>query len=570
LRSVAASFLALAGNAAGQIVSAIIAGRMLSSAALSVIGVSLPVYYAYGALGAMAGIGATAVCSRLIGEREFMKARQAHTLSYVILILFAIGLTVPILMFTDPIVQFLGASPDIFEETRAYVRAISMGGIFIMMIYPSYNLLRLDGRNLAAAVSFIIMAALNILLDLVFLIGLKSGVSGIAVATVLSSGVAGMFGNILLLRKSENLRAVRPQAGSLRLIRNILWAGSPGAMEYACFLFCALFINNMLVAQFGSHAISVYKVVDSVNSFALVVIWSFSGALVAFAGVFLAEKDTVSVKQLLALAFKRGGPAVLAVTVFCIVFADRIAALFGIPDAATAEAVRIFAFSLPLSLLLNIIIYIHIANHRAALANTLLASKLFVWIAILAYPLSDAFGLAGVWHSFWMSEAITLLIVFLASLILRHRDKNIAPLFLFDVSAERRGSYKAFIVRPTSESISKCAADIVDFAEANALSLGEAMRISLALEELLVVIAENCKPEYVNVRILIHDGAIILSLRNTGAKFNPVEYAQNVGGDKKMDVMGVNMVLKLAVSVDYRSTFGVNNNTIVLEKGMSA
>jgi Na+-driven multidrug efflux pump len=546
-------------------VSAIIAGRLLTGAALSVIGVALPVYYAYAALGAMVGVGATAVCANLIGQREFAKVHQTYTLSYILLFLFAIALTLPILMFTDPVLRLLGATPDIFAETKEYVSALGAGGVLVMLVYPAYNLLRFDGRNFAAAAVFFMMAGLNILLDFVFLLGLKSGVSGIAVAMVLSSGAAGIFGNALLLKKSENLKIARPEPGSIGLARRVIWAGSPSAMEYLCFLLTALFINNILSSRFGSSALSVFKVVDSVDTFSLAVIWAIAGPLVTFAGVFLAERDTSSVKQLLTLAFKWGGPIVLAITVCCFVFSTRVAALFGVAGPAAQAAVRIFSLHLPMSLLLNIVIYLYMANHRAALANLIIASK-FILVVAFASPLTNTFGLTGVWHSFWISEVITILLICAVGMALCRKNKDLTRFFLIDLSAERQGAYKAFIVPATYESISECAAGILDFSEANALSAGEAMRISLALEELLVVITENCKPDHVNVRILIIGDTIIISLRNTGAKFNPVEYARNAEGDKEMDVMGINIILKLAVSVDYRNTFGVNNNIIVLRK----
>jgi anti-sigma regulatory factor (Ser/Thr protein kinase) len=313
--------------------------------------------------------------------------------------------------------------------------------------------------------------------------------------------------------------------------------------------------------------VSVFKVVDSVDTLSLAVIWAVAGPLVAFAGVFLAERDTASVKQLLTLALKWGGPAVLAITVCCITFSGQAAALFDVADPAAQAAIRIFALHLPMSLLLNIIIYIYMANHRAVLANLIIASRL-IWIVVCAYPLTNIFGITGVWHSFWISDTLTIILICALGIALRRKNRNLTRFFLIDVSAERQGAYKAFVVLPTSKSISECAAGISAFSEANMLSAGEAMRISLALEELLVVIAENCNPEYVNVRILIHDDTIIISLRNTGAKFNPVECARNAEGDKKLNVMGINIILKLAVSLDYRSTFGVNNNIIVLKKSV--
>jgi len=92
------------------------------------------------------------------------------------------------------------------------------------------------------------------------------------------------------------------------------------------------------------------------------------------------------------------------------------------------------------------------------------------------------------------------------------------------------------------------------------------MAISLAIEEMLVVIFENSQATSANVRVLYvpENKIIVLRVRNGGKLFCPVSFAEKAGPEAAMEVMGINMILKLALNVDYRSTFGVNNTTIII------
>jgi Na+-driven multidrug efflux pump len=557
-KSMFASVLGLVGSNAGQIVGTMIAGNRLSSESLSVIGLALPIYYAFCVLGAVIGVGGTVISSKRIGERNYEQAKGILTLCLLFTVLFGIVFGGIIFIFAEPLAIWLGATPAILPDVVAYIRIMAIGGLGIMLIYPPYNFLRLDGKNFAVPIVFFTVAIINIVLDFVLIETM--GVAGIALATVIASGAGGLLGTYLLLFKSQNFGFAKP--AEVKNVLDIFISGSPGAMEYFGILLCSLVLNKYLSDQFGSDALGMYKIVDSLNNVALCIIWGISGALVSFAGVFFAERDTQSLRQLLKLAFKRGLIATLLLTILCEIFAAQTATIFGTREAA--NAIRIFCLSLPMSMINNIIVYIYLSNKRVKLANILLLVKLFAGVVLFGILFSEVFGEIGIWHGFWTAELLTFICAIILSNLVRRKNNNLSPLFLINLSSEKNGAYTAFSVLNTNESISACTEGVSNFTEDNGISPKKTMQISLALEELLVVSNEHSKPSNTNVRILIYDDLIIIRLRCIGKKFNPLEYAQNYEDD--MDVMGIKMVLKFSISLDYQETFGVNNTTIVLEK----
>lgn len=577
-RYLISSMLAIFGNVLGQTVTVAIIGRALGPEDLSVIGVTLPIYYVYATAGALLGVGGTAVCARLTGARDYVGSRRAFTAVYILTILISAFLTTAILVFAKPVTALLGVSPDmaIYGKVLAYTRVLSIGGVFIMCIYPAFNLLRLDGRNRLVIAVFAVQAAVSILTAVLCLLVFRIGVTGAAVATVAGAGVAGVWGALLLIRGSRIFSLELPGIKSIlkKWFIEIVWAGSPSALENLCVLTRTVALNWIIVkVLMDMTAISSLKIIDSVNSVALVIIAGASGSLIPLAGVFHVEKDAKSVRQLLWLTFRWGGVMTAAFTALCIAFSTQVAGAFGLSGSLAALAVRLFAASLPLSLVNNVLVCLYQACHRTAAANILTLGRSLVWVVLPAFVLSKGMGATGIWHSFWIAEAAALVLAVPVSLLYRRKNKYLSSLFLLDAETETKGICQSFSVKSTPEAIAGSASGIVAFCEANDLLPKQVMAISLSIEEILMSIREHCfcgDDETASVRVLIYEEMAIMRIRNAGKPFNPIEYYENLRESQSAedmimsDGLGIKMILELAETVDYQSTFGVNNITVVL------
>ena len=191
-------------------------------------------------------------------------------------------------------------------------------------------------------------------------------------------------------------------------------------------------------------------------------------------------------------------------------------------------------------------------------------------LALLAAPFCRLFG---------VTDAAAL-----AVFLHRHTELR-GPLLL-----ERRyeaGRFIAFSVHSTPDEITDASARISSFCEENALAARQSMMIALSLEEMLVSIQEHCFPDdpsqSINVRILIApedesgERPVILRIRCSGVPFNPIDYyerrkAETAGQLDKLDALleglddslGIAMIVSAAHTVDYKTTFGINNLTVIL------
>lgn len=576
------SILAILFNATSQIVNNLVIGNAISSEKLSVTGLVLPIYYVFATLGNMMGIGGSILCSKLIGQGCFERCKHAFTVTYVFTVAVSMALGALTFLMLPQIIPLLGTPEALYHDVYQYAAVMCVGGVFTACIYLAFNFLRLDAKALSAMLVFVVMAALGAGLDYVFVVRMGLGLFGVSLATSIAAAAASVMGALILFLKGDSVRLARMDAPTFfALTGELIKIGSPGAGENVCILCKSLVLNRLLASAFGAMALSAYSVTGSVNAFALAFICGAAGTIAPFVGVFGTEKDTGSVRKVLRQALIKGGALTGAVTLLCLIFPGQIARLFGMTSGdglqMAQSAVRIFALSFPLALMNNILISLHLANGRTLLANVLTALRNFVLIAAFALALTGSMGVNGVWNSFWMAEAATLLVAICWHLAVASKDKNLSPLTLLDESTEKNGSCISFTVSNSVESIMESVEKISAFCEDNELNMKKAMRVSLALEEMLTSIKNHALGDNalltMNVRIIILEGVVVLRIRNRGALFNPLAYyaAKKHGEDMNLeaaldleDSLGIKMIVDACEVVDYRTTFGINNLTVIL------
>ncbi|MDR0857792.1 MAG: hypothetical protein LBN97_02040 [Oscillospiraceae bacterium] len=564
-RHLLSTLLALTGSAAGSIVNSVLMGRLLGADLLSVPCIVIPLHYIFASAGALIGVGGMAACANLIGEKDPDRCNKAFTVTWLMTLAVAAVLTAILLPNLDLVVRLLGAPPEIYGNVRSYAAVLIISGVFNMGVYPVFNLLRLDGKMVASVIVFAVMAVATAVLDLLLIGKFGLGAAGASIAVYGGLAAAAIFGAALLIFSGENMKLVRVKAAECwQLAKKILFIGTPSAIENVCILLKTYALNALILGGFGVIAVSAFQVVNSVNSFAVIFTAGVSGAIMSFCGVFSTERDTVSIRQLLKLAFIEGAVLIAAVTVVCVLIPESISRLFGIDGDAlklSASAVTIFAVSFLPSMVNNILICLYQSTGREWLANVMTVLRGFLFVAGFALLLSGVLGISGIWHSFWLAELLTLIIALILGEIIRRKNPYISRLLLLDTTIESEGHSIALSVKDTDEEIAASAALISEFCEANDISPKRTNAISLAAEEMLVLIkAHTTVGNTASLRVTTIQGVVVLRIRNFGGVYNPLsEY-----DDDDMDFLGLKLVKNMAEIISYQRTFGANNLTVIL------
>lgn len=569
------SLLAIVCGCIGQIVGNIVVGNVLGEEKLAVMSLILPVYYIFATLGNVAGIGGSALCATLIGNREPEKCKKAFTVTYIFTLVTCVFFSVLVLVFLDGIVGLLGTPPELYEDVKDYCAISAIGGVFTAGVYLSFNFLRLDSRSVATTCTFVIMAVVNVALD--FLLA-PMGVKGIAIAGIVGSAASTVFGLVILATRSKTLCLCRVKVKEIfSLSGDLLKVGSPGATENGAILLRSYLFNQLITVMVGAAALSTLSIVNSINSFSQAITVGSAGALVPLIGVFSAERDTVSMRRAAGVAMKLGGVLLVIFIGLLVAFAPTVAGIFGVSQGMeeAATAVRLFAVSLPFALINNVLIYVHLANRHTLISNILTVLRCFVMAVGCALVMMKVLGTVGLWLSFLACEVTTLIAAAICHLVTRKKNKNLSLFLLLDTTFEKKGSSIALTTADDDASIAEAMDKLQDFCDQNNLLPKRAMVITMALDEMLHMAAEHStRPSNnhaISVRVVVVQDVVVLRLRYIGELFNPIAYYEEKKTDQNdvdamlelADCLGMKMVTDICDVVDYRTTFGINNLTII-------
>ena len=195
---------------------------------------------------ALAAVGATTTLSNLIvqflmgmcngfaiisaqcfGAKDMAKLRKSLGNALVLGIFVAVLLTVVGLVFLQPILRFLNV-PENLRDTAARYVAVIIAGLIATLLYDVLSAtLRAIGDTVTPLIVLAISVVMNIGGDLFFIVVLKAGVRGAAIATVLSQCVAVVICAVYLWRKYEILRIGREDLALAKdgMLRNMLSSG---------------------------------------------------------------------------------------------------------------------------------------------------------------------------------------------------------------------------------------------------------------------------------------------------------------------------------------------------------
>ena len=242
---------------------AVIVGKFVGNKALAAVGSTGTIMFLiYGFVVGMTA-GFTVLTAQKFGDMEGMRKTVvgAGVLSFVI----GVILTGLFMIFMKPLLFLMNTPSDIFADAYAYIMIVS-GGILAQMLYNLLSsILRALGNSKLPLYFLIISALLNIVLDLVFIIGFHMGAKGAAVATVIAQGTSGMLCLFYIIKKVPVLHIKRDdlQVGCM-IYSNQLRIGIPMALQYSITAIGTMMVQSSLNIL-GSAMVAAYTAAGKIE-----------------------------------------------------------------------------------------------------------------------------------------------------------------------------------------------------------------------------------------------------------------------------------------------------------------
>ena len=252
-------------------IDGIFVGHGVGSDGIAAINICIPLLMFFTGVGLMVGAGCSVVASIHISRGKEKIARMNVTQALLFATLVTSVPSIIILLFPDATGRLLGSSEHLLPFVKDYLWWFVPSLLFQIWVSIALFVIRLDGAPRLAMWCNIIPAAVNIVLDWLFVFPLGLGVMGAAAATTISLFIGGCISMSYLLFRARHLRPVMPKWSrkSLRLsLRNIGYQcriGSSALLGEAT-LAMLMFVGNLTFIHYlgddgvGAFGIACYYI----------------------------------------------------------------------------------------------------------------------------------------------------------------------------------------------------------------------------------------------------------------------------------------------------------------------
>lgn len=394
------------------IVDGIFVSRYVGSNALSSLNIVYPVINVVIAVAMMFATGGNAIISQYLGRGEKKEAREC--LSQFVLIGFCVSVMIMgiALCFLTPICYFLGAKDTLLADCRIYLKILVLFAPACMLqtLFQSY--LVTAGQPGLGMILTIGAGILNVMLDYVFIVCFRMGVSGAALATGIGQSVPAVAGLIFFFTTKKELYFTRFPI-RVKEIGKACYNGSSEMVAQLSNALVTFLFNIILIGLVGEHGVAAITILlygqFLFNAF-------YIGLSIGVSPVVGFQYGAGDKRQLqrvykITMAFVIVSSAVI--TLFSIAASKSIVTIFtkeAETFALASTGFRIFAVNFLFSGI-NIVssgFFTALSNGKISALISFSRTLVFMVISLLTLP--HIWGVTGVWVAVPVAEFVTLLL----------------------------------------------------------------------------------------------------------------------------------------------------------------
>lgn len=261
-----------------------VVGNYAGDAALAAVGVGYPVIFMFTSLFMGLSNGGTVVIAQFYGAGNMDRVRDAVDTIYTSFIVSAIPITALALGLVRPILLLMQVREDAWAESWLYLAVVSAGLIGAIGYNLNAGILGGLGNSRTTLLFLAISSVMNIVLDLVLVLGCGMGVLGVALGTIISQAFSWLFGLFYINRRYPDI-AIRPFCFRFdkALFRQIMGIGLPAGIQMSLVAVGAMVVMSK-INSFGKEFTAAYNVGSKLDSLAFLPVQSLSNAVTAFVG----------------------------------------------------------------------------------------------------------------------------------------------------------------------------------------------------------------------------------------------------------------------------------------------
>lgn len=267
-----------------NVTDSVIVGNFVNSDALAAVNASFPLMMFYNAVFMGISAGAGIVVSQTFGAKDLDRVNKSANTAFALAYIIGTVVTVLGVATSGPLLVFLGTPANILEDSKAYLSIIMAGTLGNSTYNLGSGILRGLGDSKWPFWFLVFCSALNVALDLLFVVAFNMGVPGVAWATIIAQFLSAL---LVLARIQRGDYPFKLSIKSLRIDRQlsklIIKLSIPTALQNTSMSVGALVIQTF-ANRFGSELIAANSIIQKLDGFVMLPMFGFSMALSTFVG----------------------------------------------------------------------------------------------------------------------------------------------------------------------------------------------------------------------------------------------------------------------------------------------
>lgn len=198
----------LIGNLFQQIynlVDSIIVGRFVGAKALGAVGSVGMVMFLFFSLCVGLSVGVGIIVSQYFGGEDYEKVQKTIANSVYVVGSMGVLMSVVAVVMAPTILDWMNTPVDNYQYALEYMRITGAATIVVALYNTISAVLRALGDSKTPLIFLVVASIVNVVLDLVFVLGFDMGVEGVAIATAMSQCIATVGSLVVAVWKSRIL-----------------------------------------------------------------------------------------------------------------------------------------------------------------------------------------------------------------------------------------------------------------------------------------------------------------------------------------------------------------------------
>ncbi len=568
-------FLAVIGSI-NSIISGLFASNCIGVDAMSATGLYSPFNMFINAISLMLVGGATILCGKYIGKNDPGSVSNVFFLDTLISILIsALFISSFLILGIFDLTGFLTDNPTVRPLFNEYLVGQAMGVLPLILGTQLASFLALENKMKRTTIASIAYIIVNVGLNYVFIIRLKMGAFGLALASSIGSWVFMIIQAQYFFTKNTTLRffkGFKSWKDSISIVK----IGLPGAASNAYQTIRGFIVNSLVLAFVGSVGISAFAASDTL----LRIGWAMPTAMTAVSrlmiSISIGEEDRRTLVDVTRNLFRRFLPIMCIISLAVVICAEPLTMLYYTDRSQpvfmmTVWGFRLLALSLPFGT-----IYAHFscygqASGKQLYVNILAALDGVICVAGFTALLIGQIGMNSVYIANVLNGVVVTIIIMLVYPIFKNKrfPKNVEDMMVIDESFGVPEDERMDLTVRSTEEVVTISKSVTKFCLDKGIDKGRANRAGLFLEEMAGnVVAHGFnmdkKKHSIDVRVVHKNDDIILRIKDDCIPFNPNERANMVTLEDAAKNIGIRMIYKITDRIEYQNILGLNVLTITI------